>query len=362
MLKYRVLFWTIYVHVFGVNAFTSHKKLQRLSRPAFQQQQQRQYLSQLHHQHDSSDKDALISRGGSQLQLLSRSNLLKAFAACGAVIAIVPLALEGYARSGSVQSALDIFQSSDSDRAKSDGNGNGSITNDTKDITIVFHGAGGQDSNTDELLKVLRSGSARNSFVKMVDWSQDSADILKASIKGSTIGKSLGNQLKDILQKQSESSSNNIDRTETSKEIRNVHIIGISVGAFSANEIVQTLDSNLHPSLRKKICLQLTLLDPFQQKAVLGVKYGKNNFGKGADYAQQFLNTDDPVPSTNDSLPYCATTDVTSLRPSEVFGHDWPLIYYTNELKGNGNAAVSSLGFGMVPSKMRNKIGETAMF
>ena len=355
MLKYSVLLlWT--VCVFGVNAFTSHRKLPRRSRPAFQQQH-KQYLSQLHQQ-DDSDKDALTSRGGSQL-LLNRSNLLKAFALAGAgAIAIVPLALEGYARSGSVQSALDIFQSS-SDGESSDGNGSTGITNDTKDITIIFHGAGGQDSNTDELLKVLRSGSARNSFVKMVDWSKDSADILKASIKGSSIGKTLGNQLKDILQKQSESSSNSA--TETSTEIRNVHIIGISVGAFSANEMVQTLDSTLHPSLRRNIFLQLTLLDPFQQKAVLGFKYGKDNFGKGADYAQQLLNTDDPVPSTNDSLPYCATTDVTSLRPSEVFGHDWPLIYYTDELKGNGDAAASSLGFGMVPPKMRKKIGETTM-
>jgi hypothetical protein len=352
MLKYSVLlFWV--VSVFGAHAFTSHKKLPRSSRPAFQQQQQ-QYLSQLHQQ-DDSDKDALTSRGGSQL-LLNRSNLLKAFAFAGG-IAIVPLALEGYARIGSVQSALDTFQSSTSDGEISEGNG--SITNDTRDITIIFHGAGGQDSNTDELLKVLRSGSAKTSFVKMVDWSQDSADILKASIKGSSIGKTLGNQLKVILQKQSESSSNSA--TETSTEIRNVHIIGISVGAFSANEMVQTLDSTLHPSLRRNIFLQLTLLDPFQQKAVLGFKYGKDNFGTGADYAQQLLNTDDPVPSTNDSLPYCATTDVTSLRPSEVFGHDWPLIYYTDELKGNGDAAASSLGFGMVPTKMRKKIGETIM-
>jgi len=59
----------------------------------------------------------------------------------------------------------------------------------------------------------------------------------------------------------------------------------------------------------------------------------------GADYAEQYLNTDDPVLSTNKPLQKCATVDVTSLRPPEIFGHDWPLVYYTQTLKGNGIVA-----------------------
>lgn len=277
-------------------------------------------------------------RGGSQL--FTRMKLLKVFA--GAIV-IIPLALEGYAQSGPVQTVLDIFHSSNLDDETK------SITSDTQDVTFIFHGAGGQDANTDELLQVLRKGKRNNSFIKMVDWSQDSADILQASVKGSKIGEALGKQFARLLQSQ-----DTVQR-------RNVHIIGISVGAFPASALVQTLDGTLRPSLRKKINLQLTLLDPFQQKAVLGIKYGKKNFGKGCDYAQQYLNTDDPVPSTNDPLPYCATTDVTSLRPSEVFGHDWPLIYYSNELKEmqKNETLGGSIDLPMIPIEMRRKIGET---
>jgi len=288
----------------------------------------KQVLSYLHQRNNN-------DRGGSQL--FSRRILLKVFV--GAVVSI-PLVLEGYAHSGSLQTDIS-FETE-----------NGSITSNTKDVTFIFHGAGGQDANTDELFQVLRKGSSTsNSFINMVDWSQDSADILQASVKGTKIGEALGKQLARILQ------------TQDTGNVRNVHIIGISVGAFPANGFVQTLDSTIRPSLRKNINLQLTLLDPFQQKAVLGFRYGKKNFGKGCDYAQQYLNTDDPVPSTNDSLPYCATTDVTPLRPSEVFGHDWPLIYYSNELRGKmkDDTAGDAGDLAMIPIEMRKKIGETEL-
>ena len=38
---------------------------------------------------------------------------------------------------------------------------------------------------------------------------------------------------------------------------------------------------------------------------------------------------DDPVPSTNSIVSHCAVTDVTNVRPVEIFGHDWPLVYYS---------------------------------
>jgi hypothetical protein len=131
--------------------------------------------------------------------------------------------------------------------------------------------------------------------------------------------------------------------------------IGISVGAFPASAMVQELHKTLKPSIRRNICIQLTLLDPFQQKAVLGVNFGRFNFGKGADYAQQYLNTDDPVPSTNDPLPNCVSIDITSLRPNNILGHDWPLIYYTHELN---NIDSNRDGIGIVPKEERRNIEE----
>ena len=240
----------------------------------------------------------------------SRRNILKAFAV---PVVGIPIASELYARSGRLQTLLEKGPS---------------IDNDVKDITIIFHGAGGQDENTDNLLKMLRANaSSKGQIIQMIDWSADSADILQASVKGTKIGNQMGQFIRDEIE---QNNGNNV---------RNIQMIGISVGAFAADATLQTLNSVLDPITRKNINLQLTLLDPFQQKAVLGIGYGDKHFGDGADYAEQYLNTDDPVPSTNKPLQKCATVDVTSLRPPEIFGHDWPLVYYTQTLKGNGIVA-----------------------
>ena len=236
----------------------------------------------------------------------NRRNFIRAL---GGGIVSIPLALEGYARSGSLQTDVDLFDLSKLSRRN------------IQDITIIFHGAGGQDDNTEKLLQVLQNKNESNHFVKIVDWSIDSADILKASIKGTKLGAKVGQQLVSFMK----NSNDDVPR--------NVHIIGISVGAFPSHQVIQEINESLDKVRRNQINLQLTLLDPFQQKAVLDIGFGKNNFGKGADYAQQILNTDDPVPFTSELLYHCCTTDVTSLRPNEIFGHDWPLIYYTNELE-----------------------------
>ena len=57
--------------------------------------------------------------------------------------------------------------------------------------------------------------------------------------------------------------------------------------------------------------VRLTLLDPFTSRGVWGSTYGQDNFGLDVDFAEQFLNTDDPVPITNDPLPLCSCVDVT---------------------------------------------------
>lgn len=213
------------------------------------------------------------------------------------------------------------------------------ITGNENEITIIFHGAGGEDENTDALQRALSSKGSKG-IVKMIDWSADSSDILQASVKGAKIGSQIGRLIVNKLDGRDDS---------TTKE-RNIHVIGISVGAFAANSLSQTLNSQLNSSTRKKTYLQLTLLDPFQQKAVLGLNYGNRNFGKGLDFAQQYLNTDDPVPSTNAPLQYCSTVDVTSLRPDEIFGHDWPLVYYTQQIQKNKIVEI-------VPPEQRGKAG-----
>lgn len=137
-----------------------------------------------------------------------------------------------------------------------------------------------------------------------------------------------------------------------------------SVGAFAADAAcseyralwssTSTSSTSSESTGYPRPTLQLTLLDPFTQRGVLGPGYGSRNFGKSADYAQQFMNTDDPVPSTNEPCGGCAVWDVTGARErgeggnGDIFGHDWPLVYFSRYWKG---------GVGMVPEGERKGKG-----
>mmetsp|Transcript_38018 Transcript_38018/g.82702 ORF Transcript_38018/g.82702 Transcript_38018/m.82702 type:complete len:198 (-) Transcript_38018:170-763(-) len=190
----------------------------------------------------------------------------------------------------------------------------------------------------------------------MIDWSDLSGNILQASFNGQRLGGEVASRL-----------------LARCPNLKTLHLIGISVGAFAADECCQSIKKSV---VRRNggaavsessssdttgstyndgdnynngnVYVQLTLLDPFQQRGVLGARYGNTNFGGMADYARQYLNTDDPVPSTNAPLDKCVCYDVTKLRPEEIFGHDWPLVYYARS--GNDN-------LGIVPVEERKDVG-----
>ena len=112
---------------------------------------------------------------------------------------------------------------------------------------------------------------------------------------------------------------------------------------------------------------RLTLLDPFTSKGVFGYGWGAKNFGKGteihdleknlevkfilvlpnviklishmtliigsgADITEDYINRDDPVPTTNEPLPLAYTFDVTNSIARNKFTpqggdtmHSWPI-------------------------------------
>ena len=66
------------------------------------------------------------------------------------------------------------------------------------ELTLVFHGAGGTDANTDALHKVLQQQSetsTRSSYSTILDWSYFSSNILQASFNGQVIGRDVANQI-----------------------------------------------------------------------------------------------------------------------------------------------------------------------
>lgn len=185
--------------------------------------------------------------------------------------------------------------------------------------SFIFPGAGG----VDELVLELQE-SKPNSVV--VDWKEYRGSILTASFDSEAVGEAIAGIV--------------LSNMETGNSGTNgIEFIGISVGAFAANAAATVVHRQLHENNRKEgdeTCdVHLVLLDPFCGRGVFGPNYGRDNFGKHATTALQILNTDDPVPTTNDSLPLCYCLDVTDAPEKRDFVplpgdsmHSWPLAYF----------------------------------
>ena len=197
-----------------------------------------------------------------------------------------------------------------------------------KDITIIFPGAGGRDSLSDELEDVLRrSSSAPNDdvFVTTFDWQEHRGTVLTAAYDSEAVGETVARCLWNV------SSSKN-------SGIRSVHCVGISVGAFAANAMARELCRQREQTQAKDgfvPYVRLTLLAPFTSRGITGQSYGPDNFGRTADYAVQYTTNADPVPTTDALLPHCIRYDITSSKtrndfvlPTGESEHCWPLAYY----------------------------------
>jgi hypothetical protein len=191
------------------------------------------------------------------------------------------------------------------------------------EITIVFHGRRGPDENTEALMKAV---SKTSEYVFLMDWSRFS-NMFQAAYVGENIGREVARRLPPQIEK--------------------VHVIGISVGASAADACVTQLKKD-----RSTVYVQETLLDPVCARGLFDVDYGVREFGRSADYAQQYLNNDDSVTFSNQPTRRCAVIDVTPCRPRQPFqvpGHDWPLIYYFRDARRTGFVPDSrKLGRGVV--------------
>ncbi len=183
------------------------------------------------------------------------------------------------------------------------------LANTEKDryTTFIFPGAGGVDALVEELCFKMKDSTI------IIDWSEHRGSILTAAYDGEAVGEAIANLL--------------LRRNPHETEI---HFIGISVGAFCANAAATVA----YRTLSGSTSVRLTLLDPFCGRGVFGPSYGKDNFGKYATTAIQILNTDDPVPTTNDPLPNCYCLDVTAAPERNTFVslpgdsmHSWPVAY-----------------------------------
>lgn len=191
------------------------------------------------------------------------------------------------------------------------------------DAVIIFPGASGPDDNTSNLAQAVIDSDKKcgiERHVEVYDWSPWKGNLIRASFDGQSVGKIIGKQL-----------------AEEHKNLKSLHVMGVSVGAFAADSCSYEFQKSQENILRTTPApyVRLTLLDPFTQRGLFGTKYGLKLFGKSATYCEQYLNTDDPVPSTNEAISMGFVSDITGSASRKAFVplkgdsmHSWPVAYY----------------------------------
>ena len=195
---------------------------------------------------------------------------------------------------------------------------------------MVLHGAGGPDANMRRIVDALRTRPASNGKKPQVIeyiWSDFVGDTLQAPYNAQRIGRHLASEISASL-----------------PSLTRLHVVGVSVGAFAADELVANLAKRRGSAASSSsVELKLTLLDPFTARGLPGLAspssaYGVTTFGRFADVAECVLNTDDPVPSTALPLNHAANFDITANKERASFVplegdslHSWPAAAALNE-------------------------------
>lgn len=228
---------------------------------------------------------------------------------------------------------------------------------ESRDVVLIFHGAGGPDRETSDLCaRIVASDAAAGlsepRYVQVFDWTRWRGGQDRAPFDGQAVGSRLGLQLAEA------------ERSAGASRRRTLHCIGTSVGGFTADACVSAYVRASDEA--RRATARLTLTDPFTARPgePLGDGWGLRHFGEAADYAEHYLNTDDPVPSTNVPLPLCRVYDVTRAAERRTFkppssgnwladgaaalllGHNWPMGYlarhYGTELDAGGRIVTPS--------------------
>jgi pimeloyl-ACP methyl ester carboxylesterase len=124
-----------------------------------------------------------------------------------------------------------------------------------------------------------------------------------------------------------------------------LHLIGQSMGAYLTQGFVDE-----YRRLHGRALIHMTFMEPFLIRGILGFGYGVRHFGRGADFAENFIVRHEPVLGSNRFLRHAHNTDISALVREDLkddfFGpHWWVVEYYrqsvTNEWPGFDRSPIS---------------------
>jgi len=181
-------------------------------------------------------------------------------------------------------------------------------------LAILAHGVRDNTTSWISPLLVLYRNNGFAGDVLPVDWSKYAGSSLTCAVEGKRIGELIG------------------QRVARSSDVRAVHLIGHSCGAFVVYGACMAIKEK-----RPDIVVQATYLDPV---SVYGPfwNYGLNHFGYCTDYSEAYIDTEDDVPGSNRLVPNTHTYNVTAARTPDHFDvrpHNWPTIYYRKLVEMN---------------------------
>lgn len=220
----------------------------------------------------------------------------------GAALALVLLAFAGLVINGRMTDAFEVSPLN--------------LEGDTQVVVLLFHGSLGADmpiwdTMTDRISDLM--GDEPGLAVVNYNWSAGADNMQRAGANAEIFARSLGQEL------------------STLEDLTHVHMVAHSAGAY----VLDTLCESYRESAQEEAHIEMTFLDPFGNRDIVDINRGNRNYGSCADYASAYINTDDPVPSTNSPLQNAYNFDVTNSSDRGDFaemGHVWPLPYFLQVL------------------------------
>lgn len=195
---------------------------------------------------------------------------------------------------------------------------------DTRQAVLLIHGSGGREEPTllvlEEALNRVAGAASGTAIVRYV-WAPWSDARLRTHPNGARVGERLGEELAGL------------------PGLESLHLIAHSAGAYVLEPLCASYRARA-PGHRARITM--TFLDPIGFRGPLDPGWGARTYGRCADDAEAFINTDDPAPATAAVLRHARTTDVTADPGRKNFrggGHRWPVQYYSDRLILPGGSA-----------------------
>jgi hypothetical protein len=224
-------------------------------------------------------------------------------AACIAVLAW--LALEAYVRwpsSGEATGAVPVRPG-------------------THELVLIVHGSFGDEEPALRALEAQLRGQATRAGrgdlqVVRYRWSPWSDNILRAAPHAERIGTLLGREL------------------AAAPRLARLHLVAHSAGAYMLDPLCEAWRGARAAAGGGPVTVRMTFLDPIGLRGLFERGWGAREFGRCADAAEAYINTDDSAPATDRALRHARTVDVTHApgRERAADGHRWPIEYYLREL------------------------------